>query len=239
LFGEAAPSVQSGIEAIYAFAVWAFAVFEVVDPTFPVALTLLKEYVHQSARRWAMGITRRDFLKYSGGTAIAGAVTGLAPGESRAGQEPNRIKGAAVTTTICPYCAVGCGMIVHTKEGRVIHVEGDPDHPINRGSLCSKGASLFQIANNPTRVKKPMYRAPGAANWKEVEWDWALDEIAKRIKKSRDASFVEKNALGQVVNRCDGIASVGSAALDNEECYVYQKWLRSLGLVYIEHQARI
>jgi formate dehydrogenase major subunit len=84
-----------------------------------------------------------------------------------------------------------------------------------------------------------MYRAPGASSWKEVEWDWALDEIAQRIKKSRDETFVEKNTKGQVVNRCDGIASVGSAALDNEECYILQKWLRSLGLVYIEHQARI
>ena len=84
-----------------------------------------------------------------------------------------------------------------------------------------------------------MYRAPGANKWKEVEWDWAFDEIAQRIKKSRDETFVEKNAKGQVVNRCDGIASVGSAALDNEECYILQKWLRSLGLVYIEHQARI
>jgi formate dehydrogenase major subunit len=84
-----------------------------------------------------------------------------------------------------------------------------------------------------------MYRAPGANKWKEVEWDWAFDEIAKRIKKTRDETFVEKNAKGQVVNRCNGIASVGSAALDNEECYILQKWLRSLGLVYIEHQARI
>jgi formate dehydrogenase major subunit len=186
-----------------------------------------------------MGITRRDFLKYSGGTAVAGAVTGLTPRESQARERINRIKGAKVTTTICPYCAVGCGMIVHTKNGEVINIEGDPEHPINRGSLCSKGASLYQIANNPTRVTKPMYRAPGADSWKEVEWDWALDEIAKRVKKTRDETFAENNAYGQVVNRCDGLASVGSAALDNEECYIYQKWLRSLGLVYIEHQARI
>jgi formate dehydrogenase major subunit len=186
-----------------------------------------------------MGITRRDFLKYSGGTAVAGAVTGLTPRESQARERINRINGAKVTTTICPYCAVGCGMIVHTKNGEVINIEGDPEHPVNRGSLCSKGASVYQIANNPTRVTKPMYRAPGTNKWKEVEWDWALDEIAKRVKKSRDESFVEKNSKGQVVNRCNGIASVGSAALDNEECYIYQKWLRSLGLVYIEHQARI
>jgi len=186
-----------------------------------------------------MGISRRDFLKYSGGTAVASTLTGLAPGTAEARGRKNRIKGAEVTTSICPYCAVGCGIIVHTVKGKVINIEGDPEHPINRGSLCSKGASLFQIANNPTRVKKPMYRAPGTASWKEVEWDWALDEIAQRIKKSRDETFFEKNDAGQIVNRCDGIASVGSAALDNEECYILQKWLRSLGLVYIEHQARI
>ena len=186
-----------------------------------------------------MGISRRDFLRYSGGTAIAGTLTGLTPETADARARENRIKGAKVTTTICPYCAVGCGMLVHTVNNKVINIEGDPEHPINRGSLCSKGASLFQVASNQTRVNKPMYRAPGASNWKEVEWGWALDEIAQRIKKTRDETFVEKNAKGQVVNRCDGIASVGSAALDNEECYIYQKWLRSLGLVYIEHQARI
>jgi formate dehydrogenase major subunit len=186
-----------------------------------------------------MGITRRDFLKYSGGTVVAGAVTGLTPVNAAARKRENRLRGAETTTTICPYCAVGCGMIAYTRNGRVINIEGDPEHPINRGSLCSKGASVYQIADNPKRVTKPMYRAPGAGSWKEVEWDWALDEIAKRIKKTRDESFVEKNGKGQVVNRCDGIASVGSAALDNEECYIYQKWLRSLGLIYIEHQARI
>lgn len=186
-----------------------------------------------------MGISRRDFLKFSGGTAVASSLVGLSPAKVEARERENRIMGAKVTTTICPYCAVGCGMIFHSKNGKVINVEGDPDHPINRGSLCSKGASLYQIANNPTRVKKPMYRASGANAWKEVEWDWVFDEISKRIKKSRDETFVEKNAKGQVVNRCDGIASVGSAALDNEECYIFQKWLRSLGLVSIEHQARI
>lgn len=186
-----------------------------------------------------MGISRRDFLKYSGGTAVAGTVVGLLPGESEARERENRIKGAQVTTTICPYCAVGCGMIAHTKNGKVVNIEGDPDHPINRGALCSKGASLYQIADNPTRVTKPRYRAPGSSSWKEVEWEWAFDEIAKRIKKTRDETFTAVNAAGQVVNRCDGIASVGSAALDNEECYILQKWLRSLGLVYIEHQARI
>ncbi len=186
-----------------------------------------------------MDISRRNFLKISG-AAVAGSTVGLeltSPQETSA-QELS-ILGAKTTKTICPYCAVGCGIVVHTKNGKVINTEGDPDHPINAGTLCSKGAALYQVVNNPMRITKPRYRAPGAKKWKEVEWDWALDEIAKKIKETRDKSFVNMNSENQVVNRCDGIAHVGSAALDNEECYLLQKWLRSLGLVYIEHQARI
>lgn len=186
-----------------------------------------------------MGVSRRDFLKLGGSAALAGTVLGTTADEASANQRPNRLKGATTTTTICPYCAVGCGMVVSTRDGKVINIEGDPEHPVNQGNLCPKGASLLQMADNPQRVVKPRYRAPGAREWKEVEWDWALDEIAKRVKKSRDATFLRQNGKAQEVNRCDGIASVGSAAMDNEECYLYQKWLRSLGLVYIEHQARI
>ena len=120
-----------------------------------------------------------------------------------------------------------------------MNVEGDPDHPINEGSLCAKGASIYGLAENPNRVTKVMYRAPGSAKWEEKPWDWALTRIAQLVKKTRDASFEEKNAKGQLVNRTLQIASVGSAALDNEECWIYQQMLRGLGLVYIEHQARI
>lgn len=203
-----------------------------------------------------MDISRRDFLKLSGGTAVAGTIAaGAKPGTASAKEAELRIKGAQETKTVCPFCSVGCGIIVHTKNGTVINTEGDPEHPINEGSLCSKGSSLFQIINNETRLKKPLYRAPGAAQWKEVEWAWALDEIAKRIKDTRDRTFKatskskikEKQPDGTerevekefTVNRTEGIAHVGSAALDNEECYILQKWLRSLGVVYIEHQARI
>lgn len=186
-----------------------------------------------------MDISRRDFLKFSGGAVAASAVTAGVASPAEAGRRRLQTEGATETLTICPYCAVGCGMVVHTKDGKVVNIEGDADHPINEGTLCSKGAALYQWVNNPTRLTKPRYRAPGSAEWKDVEWDWALDEIAKRIKDTRDKTFVEKNAKGQTVNRTDGIASVGSAALDNEECYLLQKWLRSLGLVYIEHQARI
>ncbi len=201
-----------------------------------------------------MGVTRRDFMKISGSSVLLGSLgVGLSPEQANA--QELRIKGAKTTTTICPYCSVGCGILVHAKDGKVIYTEGDPDHPINEGTLCSKGSSLYQVVNNPTRLTKPLYRAPGSAEWKEVDWNWALDEIAKRVKDTRDRNFkptskskvkekapdgtekeVEKDF---VVNRTDAIAHVGSAALDNEECYMLQKLVRSWGLVYIEHQARI
>lgn len=185
-----------------------------------------------------MDITRRGFLKISGATALAGG-WGVALEPEAAQAQISKIVYTKETTTICPYCGVGCGIIVHTRDGRVVNTEGDPDHPINQGALCPKGGSLSQLSDNPNRLTKPLYRAPFAAEWKEVSWDWALDRIAENIKKSRDASFLLKNEKGETVNRTDAIASVGSAALDNEECYLYQKFLRSLGLVFIEHQARI
>ena len=201
-----------------------------------------------------MGVSRRDFMKISGSTVLLGSL-GINLDPAKAYAQGLRIKDAKETLTVCPYCSVGCGILVQTKDGKVVNTEGDPDHPINEGTLCSKGASLYQIINNPLRLTKPKYRAPGAAEFKEVEWDWALDEIAKRVKDTRDRTFKinskskvkEKAADGTekdvekdfVVNRTDGIAHVGSAALDNEECYMLQKLMRSWGLVYIEHQARI
>jgi len=185
-----------------------------------------------------MNVSRRGFLKISG-TALMTSGIGLSLKPVSAHAQPLKIKYAKETTTICPYCAVGCGIIVSARNGKVINTEGDPDHPINKGSLCSKGGSIYQLSVNKNRLDKPLYRAPYATEWKEVSWEWALDKIAENVKKSRDKSFVQKNAKGQIVNRTNGIASVGSAAMDNEECFIYQKFLRALGLVYIEHQARI
>ncbi|MDT8273112.1 MAG: terminase large subunit, partial [Desulfomonilia bacterium] len=125
------------------------------------------------------------------------------------------------------------------RDGKVINTEGDPNHPINQGSLCSKGTALYQIANNDKRLNKVLYRAPGADSWKEVSWDWALDKIAKNVKKTRDSGFVKTNSKGQLVNRVENIASLGGAALDSEEVYSLVKFKRALGLVYLEHQARI
>ena len=191
-----------------------------------------------------MKLNRREFIQVTGATAAGIAVSGLGFDLSpvKAHAQMLKTKYAKETTTICCYCAVGCGAIVHTSkkgDGRVINIEGDPDHVINRGSLCSKGAALAQLVENSDRITDPMYRAPYSNQWKKVSWDWALSEIAKRVKTTREASFEAKNAKGQVVNRTAAIASVGSAALDNEECWIYQALIRAMGVTYIEHQARI
>jgi len=191
-----------------------------------------------------MKVNRREFLKISAGTAAGVMALGLGmdlkPVTSFA--QTLRIRYAKETTTICPYCGVGCGMIVHTRkgaDGRVINTEGDPDHPINEGSLCSKGAALSQLVNNKYRLVTPYYRRPYGHAWQKVSWDWALYKIALNLKKTRDETFIHKNSKGEVVNRTEAIAHVGSAALDNEECWALQAMMRAMGLAYIEHQARI
>jgi formate dehydrogenase major subunit len=162
----------------------------------------------------------------------------LGPVKAHAVELRKNLQEATRTTTICPYCGVGCGFVVDSANGTVINIEGDADHPINQGTACSKGSSLYQMANNSNRLTKVMYRAPGAEEWTEKSWDWAVAQIAQRIQETRDATFETTNANGKTVNRTLAIGSLGSAALDNEECWLYQKFLRALGLVYIEHQAR-
>ena len=195
-----------------------------------------------------MTVSRREFLVISGvaGAGLALSSLGIDMGPVKAyAQELKKIdkmKSAKQSTTICPYCAVGCGLIcsTDTKAKTIINIEGDPDHPINEGALCAKGASLFQTtSNNSDRLKKVLYRAPGSDKWQEKSWEWALGEIAKRVKATRDGNFIEKNAKGETVNRVEAIAHIGSAALDNEELWPLQAMMRALGLVYIEHQARI
>jgi formate dehydrogenase major subunit len=192
-----------------------------------------------------MELSRRDFMKLSGATVgglflPAGAV---ATALRHANPFPLH-KPVGETPTICPFCAVGCGAIVAAQDGRVLNVEGDPDHPVSQGSLCSKGTALAQLNTvdgkvNPRRLQTPLYRAPGASEWDEKSWDWTLDQIARRIKDTRDAYFIETDSEGRTVNRVEAIASLGGAALDNEECSLIVKAMRALGLVYIEHQARI
>ena len=190
-----------------------------------------------------MGMSRRQFLQ-GGALAVAGVAVSGTPGEANADAPETRIKGLKATTSICPFCAVGCGLLVHTKAGKVINVEGDPKHPINQGALCSKGSSLFQIANNERRLQKVMYHAPGSDHFEEKSWDWALDRIAQKMKDTRDKSFkakeINKKDLKEyVVNRTEGMAFLGGAGLDNEECYLWSKFARSMGVANLEHQARI
>ena len=135
-------------------------------------------------------------------------------------------------------------MIVHVKDGKVVNIEGDDLSPINRGSLCSKGEALFQVANNERRLQKVMYRAPGSDHWEEKSWDWALDRIARLMKETRDRTFKlkevnKKDGKQYTVNRTEGMAVLGGAGLDNEECYLLSKFARSMGLIYVEHQARL
>lgn len=190
-----------------------------------------------------MELSRRGFLKLSGAGIGAAALSQLGfSTPAIAAGENLRIQQAYETTTICPYCSVGCSAIVSVVDGQVVGLEGLPDSPINRGSLCSKGQSVFQVANNDRRLTKVRYRAPGATDWKEKTWEEAIPAIARLIKDTRDENFVQTEDInGQkvTVNRTDAIAQLGGAALDNEECYLESKFARSLGLVYIEHQARI
>ena len=188
-------------------------------------------------------ITRRDFLKISG-VATGGLL--LPPSVALASTEAPPFplhKRVGEAATICPYCSVGCGLLIATDQtGHIINSEGDPDHPINRGALDPKSVAVGQLSTSPLRLSKVFYRAPGSAGWEEKSWDWAIGEIAKRIKKSRDETFVRTFKVGDkdvAVNRTEGITWLGGAANNNEDCYLGSKFARALGMVYVEHQARI
>jgi len=190
-----------------------------------------------------MELSRRGFLKLSGAGIGVTALAHLGFAvPAFAASEELRIREATESTTVCPYCSVGCSAIVSVMDGKVVGLEGLPDSPISRASLCSKGQSIYQVANNDRRLEKVLYRAPGGTDWEEKTWDEAIPRIARLIKDTRDATFEETEEVDGakvMVNRCPGIAQLGGAALDNEECYLAAKFARGLGLVYIEHQARI
>jgi formate dehydrogenase major subunit len=183
-----------------------------------------------------MKITRRSFLKISGLGTLGICTAPKRP--SAKVQNGSAQTKTGQTTSVCPFCAVGCGLLVSRKNGRVTDICGDPDHPINQGALCAKGQALPQMVNNPRRLDKVLYRPPGGTSFEEKSWPWAMARIAARIKQTRDAGFVRKEG-DTIVNRTDAIACLGGAALDNEECYLYVKLARALGITRIEHQARI
>ena len=193
-----------------------------------------------------MHISRRAFIQT---TVIGGAglsAFGFDVGPAYAQAKTLKIQRTTETRSTCPYCSVSCGVIIHTLGDRaknaipqVVHVEGDPDHPINRGTLCPKGASLEQDIVNERRLLKPAVRRPGSVRWEDISWDQAIAEIADRVKKTRDATFVEKDQRGRTVNRCEGIAFTGGCTDTNEFNYLVVKTMRSLGVVYLENQARV
>ncbi len=190
--------------------------------------------------------TRRDFLKVStlGGAALTLFGFDLAPAYAQLRQL--KIARASETRSTCPYCSVSCGIIIYTIGDKaknvtpqVIHVEGDPDHPINRGTLCPKGASLEQDILNERRLLKPQVRRPGSDHWEDIGWDQAIDEIGHWVKKTRDNTFVENDAQGRTVNRCESLAWIGGCTDTNEFNYLVVKTMRGMGLTYIENQARV
>lgn len=209
----------------------------------------------------SMKVTRRQFLKVTGVTAASLAVVDLGFDFQATAAEVKgcRIKNVTPTPTVCPYCASGCGLLVYAERDaagkfvKLLSVEGDPDNPINRGAACAKGAALFNMREiydekgeqvvNPKRIQKPMYRAAGSDKWVEKDWDWILNQIAQKVKDTRDKNFIHKEKLADgtevIVNRCEKIASLGGSGLDNEEAYLHSKMMRALGVVYLETQARI
>jgi len=191
-------------------------------------------------------MTRRDFVKL--GAAGAGALTATPLGfdlaEAVQVKQELRIEGAKEVHSLCPYCAVGCSIIAFTKDdgkghAKLLQIEGDPDSPINEGRLCPKGATSMQLAISTRRVDKPLYRAPGSDRWQEISWDEMLDRLARRMKESRDATFVAQDAKGNTVNRTEGVAFAGGATFSSEEGYLAAKIMRTLGVVHIEQQARV
>ena len=191
-----------------------------------------------------MAVTRRDFLRASTtgmvGTAVGGLLglgVNLAPKVAHA--EELRIKNAQVFPSVCPYCAVGCGTLVHTVDGKIVNIEGNPDSPINYGNLCPKGAAIFQLHMNPNRLTKVLHRAPGGRDWEVWDLDRAMDRVAELTKQTRDETFVERLPNGKLINSTLGIFSLGGATMDDEWNHLHQKLLRGLGVVAIENQARI
>ncbi len=192
--------------------------------------------------------TRREFLKVSTIGGVAASVLGFDLAPAYAQVRELKIARTTETRSTCPYCAVSCGVIIHTLGDKsrnvkpsVVHIEGDPDHPINQGTLCPKGITLKQNIVNDRRLTKVWYRAPGSADWdKTKSWDWAIDRIARLLKGTRDARLIEKDDKGRTVNALTAVGVIGGCTDSNENNYLLVKAFRAgLGIVPLEQQARI
>jgi formate dehydrogenase major subunit len=195
-----------------------------------------------------MRVTRRQFVKYSAGGLGAASIAALGFSPARALAEVRQFKlaHASETRNTCPYCSVGCGIILYSlgdgaknavKE--IIHVEGDADHPVNRGTLCPKGAALLDFVHSPDRLKYPEYRGAGETEFKRVTWDWAVARIARLMKDDRDRNLVQKNDEGVTVNRWPTVAFLAASASSNESGYITNKVIRALGMTALDNQARV
>ncbi len=195
-----------------------------------------------------MAYTRRQFLQLSasgiGATSLV--ALGFSPTRALADVRAFKLARASETRNTCPYCSVGCGVLIYTLGDRaknakasVIHIEGDPDHPVNRGTLCPKGASLLDFVHSPHRLRFPEWRAPGASEWKRVSWDWAMDRIARLMKEDRDRNLVRKNGKGVPVNRWETVGMLAASASSNESGYITHKVFRAMGGVAFDNQARV
>ena len=191
-----------------------------------------------------MDVSRRDFLRASvgagGGMALAGlAGSGVNLGPLVAQAQELRIKNAKVTPSVCPYCSVGCATLVHTVDGQIVNIEGDPRSPHNEGTLCPKGAAIFQLHVNPNRPTQVLHRAPGATDWEVWDLERAMNRVAELVKKTRDDTFIERLPSGTPANMTPAIFALGGATLEIEFNHIHQKLMRGLGVVAIENQARI
>ena len=187
-----------------------------------------------------MAFTRRTFLKIAGAGAVCLTLAqfGFDMKEAKAYAASLKIEGAKEVNSVCPFCAVCCQIIAHVKDGKLVSTEGDPDFPVNEGSLCAKGAALFTMYSSHHRLTKPLYRAPYSSSWVEKDWDWTLRQIARRVKDARDKDFIRVNASGQTVNRLETIFNMGTSHASNEECAVIHQALKGLGVIHQDHQAR-
>jgi len=195
-----------------------------------------------------MDMNRRQFFRVSGAGLAASSLVALGFSPATALAETRHFKLARTTETrnTCPYCSVGCGIIMYSLGDKaknvvsdIIHIEGDPDHPVNRGTLCPKGAGLLDFVHSPNRLKYPEVREPGSTEWKRVSWDDAMTRIAKLLKADRDANFVATNAAGQVVNRWTSTGMLCASASSNESGYITHKVMRSMGMLVFDNQARV
>jgi formate dehydrogenase major subunit len=195
-----------------------------------------------------MQVNRRQFFKLSaasiGGSSLA--ALGFSPSDALAEVRTFKLERTTETRNTCPYCSVACGIILYSlgdgaknAKSEIIHIEGDPDHPVSRGSLCPKGAGLLGFVHSESRITFPEYRAPGSDTWTRVTWDWALGRITKLMKEDRDRHFIARNEQGQTVNRWPTIGFLAASASSNEAGYITHKVLRSLGVVALDNQARV